>query len=261
MLKEIESFLFLGLWNTAEIFRTPFMIHRKYFSYKWCPLGENHSILVREGKAPTVCTSVWCYFPWMRGFGLQGDQFDRLLRVQVLLYCPWKRTFSIAIGSYPGINTVTKVFTSDFILLCVKGSQNVAYKLFQRAVLVMCCYRGSWESHPNSFNSTDKVKSITWSSSLVRLSTPARDAREKARRPAKQDWDKYKPTYVQAQSIGCRSTTRASLISAHVCSAWQWHQLLLRMTKSGQRKFGQYYLWPGIQNGGTKKKQKTNCDC
>lgn len=154
MLKEIESFLFLGLWNTAEIFRTPFRMHRKYFSYKWCPLGENHSILVREGKAPTVCTSVWCYFPWMRGFGLQGDQFDRLLRVQVLLYCPWKRTFSIAIGSYPGINTVTKVFTSDFILLCVKGSQNVAYKLFQRAVLVMCCYRGSWESHPNSFNST-----------------------------------------------------------------------------------------------------------
>lgn len=44
-----------------------------------------------------------------------------------------------------GINTVSEVvFTSDFILLCVKGSPAMVYKPFQSAVPVLCCSYSSW---------------------------------------------------------------------------------------------------------------------
>lgn len=43
------------------------------------------------------------------------------------------------------INTVSEiVFTSDFILLCVKGSHSMVYKSFQSAVPVLCCSYSSW---------------------------------------------------------------------------------------------------------------------
>lgn len=137
--------------------------------------------------------------PWMRGFGLHSYQFGRLLTQQALLYCLQKRIFSIAFNSYQAQFLRNKPWNqyalwSSFHLwphlaLC-QGLSNYGIQTISKRCACTVLQLWQLELNPDSFNSTDKAKSMKCSCSLVRLSIPARDVLERARCTANQGWDR-----------------------------------------------------------------------
>lgn len=155
----------------------------------------------------------------------------------------------------PGINRVSEVaFTSDCILLCVRGSQTVLYKPLPSAVPAWCCSCGSWIE--SQFIKQHQVKSMKCSGSLVRLHIPARGVLEGARCAVNQGWGRSQLHVMPKHRP--EDEKFPLLILCSCCHCWQWYLSLPGVTKSSKRKFGQCYFWPQIRNGGSREVWKIN---
>lgn len=158
----------------------------------------------------------------------------------------------------PGINRVSEAaFTSDCVVLCVRGSQTVIYKPFQ--VLCLCDVAAVVAAIESQFiQQWIFTKWKAWSAQAAWWGcTSLQEA----------SWKEQSVLWIRAglglSSKLCPNTDYRMkrfplLILCSCCYCWQWYLSLPGMTKSSKRKFGQSYFWSQIQNGGSREEWKIN---